>query len=447
MANKSYYLYQKDDSYVLFDRESMSFFLLPFELGSSLSKISESERSAMIEKALASKRNNLCKQPSKDLSRECSRLILCITQFCNLACKYCYADAGTYGDTCRTVMSPKTAKNAIDKMISIFPDGIKLIQFFGGEPLLNYEIIEDVCSYCDSLYKMGKIPKVPQFVIATNGTIMNDSIIDLFNKYNINVTISLDGPKDVNDKQRVYQNSTNSVYDKAMSTIDMLNEKRKFGLTVEVTMTKFFVDLSKSDQLRFLDFLNSKKIDSIHIVPVVVPDESELNIDNEEKLKNTVDTITDYSLETLISNNPLYVSKAADLVSIILSKQQKRNFCTAGITNFAIDTQGDIYGCFMLINPEKRMCMGNVNDPTIDMARFNEISQKFRDVTYLSCEECTDCYLRGFCSNCVAASFIQYGVLNKPLKNSCIAQKAMFERIGYHMAKNNIRKSTAHHTD
>ena len=163
-----------------------------------------------------------------------------------------------------------------------------------------------------------------------------------------------------------------------------------------------------------------------------------MRVRDDDKLINCIDLITDYSLNTLMSSNPMFLFKGGDFISVILSKKKKEYFCTAGTTNFAIDTQGDIYGCFMLINPLKDMCMGNVNSENIDYELWNKILKKFDNAKYQSCDECSDCYLNGFCSNCIAASYSQHGVLNKPIHESCVAQKAMFERIGYHLAKNNI---------
>jgi uncharacterized protein len=289
------------------------------------------------------------------------------------------------------------------------------------------------------LFQAGKIKELPQYAVVTNGTIMTNSIIDVFNKHHVNMTISLDGPKEVNDKQRVYQKSHESVYDKVISTIDLINQKREFNLSIEVTMSQHFIDLTESEQNRFLDFLASKRIDSTHVVPVI-SQVAGLNITDEGKLKESIDLITDYSLNTIMSNNPFYMVKVADFLGFIVSKELKENYCSAGITNFAIDSQGDIYGCFMLINPGKNLCMGNVNDDSMDVVAFDHIASEFKMATYASCEECSDCFLRGFCSNCVAASYAEHGVLNKPIRNTCIAQKAIFERLGLHVANNNLHK-------
>ena len=438
--NSNSYLYFIDNSYILFDHQSMTFYTIPNKIGEKISALEDDAKSAILENVLASKRTGSCVVTEEPNRKKCKRLILLLAQKCNLACRYCYGESGTYGDKCGNIMSAGTARNAIDRMVKKSPDGIGLIQFFGGEPLLNYKVIEDICEYCIELTNNGKLKECPKFVIVTNGTIMNEAIRDLFNKYNISVTISLDGPEKVNDRQRVYAGSDSSVYKKIMETIDFLNEDRNFLLSVEITMTQYFIDLPDQEKCTFFDYLICKCIDSVHVVPVITPNNTDLYIKDDEKLKSCMDLITDYSFNSITTNNPLLLVKIGDFFSIIKSKVEKQHFCSAGISNFAIDTQGDIYGCFMFINSERKMCMGNVNNADEDTFEWDNIRKEFEEATINSCEECKDCHLRGLCSNCVAASYLQYGKLNKPIPQQCTVQHAMFNRIGYHIANNNTIK-------
>ena len=434
------YLYQNNGEYVAFDKKSMSFYSIPRNLGDEISSLDSEEKEILFQKVF--KQNDNIKIQTDDLvsAKKCKRLILVITQFCNLACKYCYADAGTYGNQCKSKMTLDTAKNAINRMVEMFPNGISLIQFFGGEPLLNYTIIKDVCLYCEELVDKGILKEMPKFAVVSNGTIMNSNIINILNNYNINVTISLDGPKSINDNQRVFPNSNQSVYENIMRNLDLLNSNRRFPLSIEITLTQSFIELSETQKLMFLDLLTNKRVDSIHIVPVITNEDDELNIIDDSKLKKAVDLITEYSLNSMASSNPMFIFKAVDFLSFVVSRHCKENFCTAGISNFAIDTQGDIYGCFMLINPGKELCMGNVNDDNFSREDFLKLSDQFRNVKYDNIDDCKGCVLKGFCSNCVAASYNAYGSLEKPIHNSCVAQLAMFEKIGYYMANNNIHK-------
>ena len=132
------------------------------------------------------------------------KLILNISNSCNLQCEYCYANGGNYHSK-DGLMDSATAKDAIDKFIYMFKE-IQYVQFFGGEPLLNYQLMEYVCEYITNLYKTEKIHIMPQFGIVTNGTIINDDILRILSVYNIAVTISCDGPREINDKLRVNKN-------------------------------------------------------------------------------------------------------------------------------------------------------------------------------------------------------------------------------------------------
>lgn len=99
------YLYIKDNAYILFDRDSMRFYVIPIDIGEKLDNLEDDVRNEILEKTLASKRKNLCFETSSIDEEKCSRLVLVLAQHCNLACKYCYAEDGTYGDRFSRIMS------------------------------------------------------------------------------------------------------------------------------------------------------------------------------------------------------------------------------------------------------------------------------------------------------------------------------------------------------
>ncbi len=165
-------------------------------------------------------------------------LYLIVTQGCNLGCKYCFLE-NEYANWSVQMMSWKTAKIAIDKFI----DYIKvnsitkpLIVFFGGEPLLNWGIIHQVVIYCEHYNSKSNEDARIRFSIITNGTMLNDDIAEFLHNYNIGTAISIDGPKELNDKNRVYKSSPKSVYDSVQKNINILIEhKCSFGLSLTLS--------------------------------------------------------------------------------------------------------------------------------------------------------------------------------------------------------------------
>ena len=126
-------------------------------------------------------------------------LHLIVATDCNMRCEYCYAKQGSYGMR-RMLMTKETAKKAIDTFLELHPE-ITAVKFFGGEPLLNFKVIEWVCKYIRE-----KLGRNLYYTISTNGTILNDRIISLLKKYRFSLTVSLDGPKGCHDSCRKFPN-------------------------------------------------------------------------------------------------------------------------------------------------------------------------------------------------------------------------------------------------
>lgn len=150
MKNKGY-LYKVDNNFFLQDKRNYCFYEIPGHLGKSIENMTEKDKNLTLNKVLESKSNVINSKGRFD-EELCTRLSLVLTQHCNLACKYCYAHDGTYGCKTSINMSFDTAKNSIDFFLNKFSKGIRLIHFFGGEPLLNREVLEKICIYCDELY-------------------------------------------------------------------------------------------------------------------------------------------------------------------------------------------------------------------------------------------------------------------------------------------------------
>ena len=115
---------------------------------------------------------------------------------CNLRCTYCHADQGSYSRK-RELMDKHTARRAVKAFFNLSPQ-IRNIRFFGGEPLLNFEVLRDVCQYVSDELGYNNV----FYTLETNGTVMDDEILKTIKKYKINVSVSHDGPREVHDCHR-----------------------------------------------------------------------------------------------------------------------------------------------------------------------------------------------------------------------------------------------------
>ena len=306
---------------------------------------------------------------------------------------------------------------------------------------MNKELIRSVCEYCENLYSEGKISKPMHFSISTNGTLINAETVELLNKYSISTTISLDGPQLVNDGQRIFANSGEGTYSVIIDRLNML-KKRSFPLAVELTITQAFLNMPEKKQMQFVKKLNNMRIDAIHIVPVMsgADDGYEYKITDADAMSQFMDMVTDYTLSTAYTKKKIFLIKSLEVINLIEKKMKKNHFCNAGITNFAVSAEGNIYPCFMLMDDKGTFCMGNVNEP-FDDERFEGVRTILKNCTYDSVERCSSCFAKGICANCIGNSFMKTGRLNTPDEATCLAQQVMVKRIGYYIAKlSNLKK-------
>lgn len=153
-------------------------------------------------------------------SRKPRILYLILTTNCNLNCKYCFVENNPYNTSQRQVMDRKTCITAIDKFLYEIKDKYKESQiiFYGGEPLVNVELLKEAIKYIRDRSHDLKI------TVLTNGTLLTQEICLFLKQYTVGIGLSLDGPKEINDKNRIFRNSQNSVYDTLEEKIRILNE-------------------------------------------------------------------------------------------------------------------------------------------------------------------------------------------------------------------------------
>ena len=153
-------------------------------------------------------------------------LCLHIAHDCNLACKYCFAEEGEYHGR-RALMDFETGKQALDFLIANSGKRRNLeVDFFGGEPLLNFDVVKQTVEYARSLE--NKYNKNFRFTITTNGLLLDDDKIDFINKEMYDVVLSLDGRKEIHDKFRITRAGHNT-YDIVVPKFQKLVQKRKNG--------------------------------------------------------------------------------------------------------------------------------------------------------------------------------------------------------------------------
>lgn len=346
-------------------------------------------------------------------------MCLLVEQDCNLRCEYCFASTGDYGLGKRMHMDFETGKKALDFLLENSGDRENLeLDFFGGEPLMNWNVVKQLVEYGRS--KEKEYGKRFRFTITTNGMLLDEEKMDFINKEMSNVVMSIDGRKCVNDRVRKRVDGT-GCYDRIMDKYKQLAEKRNYeNYYVRGTFTKYNLDFAE-DVLH----LYEQGFDQISVEPVVA------------------DASMDYALTE--RDLPAIFSEYERLANIILEhdKQGKHfNFfhfmldldqgpcaikrlrgCGSGNEYVAITPEGDIYPCHQFVGYDEYK-MGNLNDGTFNTDMKND----FAKAHIYTKEDCKKCWAKFYCSGgCNANNFIYSGNILNAHKLSCEVQKKRLE--------------------
>ena len=189
------------------------------------------------------------------IKRRITDLTLNIVNSCNLRCRYCWNEAGSYGNLTRDnkKMGEKVAFKAIDLLVRE-SRGVKdlVVDFYGGEPLLNFELIKNVIGYCRKIQDKKGIKF--RFLLATNGVLLDKERGEYLISNGVDVAVSLDGPRKIQDRQRPFPDGAGS-YDIVVNNIKSLSKKHRRRIVGRATFTPYSDEIVKTFKfLRDLEF-------------------------------------------------------------------------------------------------------------------------------------------------------------------------------------------------
>ncbi|SNS33944.1 uncharacterized protein SAMN05446037_100858 [Anaerovirgula multivorans] len=315
-------------------------------------------------------------------------LCLHIAHDCNIRCKYCFASQGDFkGD--RSLMTAKVGKKAIDFLINNSENRKNLeVDFFGGEPLMNFQVIKEIVEYGRSIEK--KYDKNIRFTITTNGVLLNDDIMDYINQHMYNVVLSIDGRKETNDTMR-YTIHGDGTYDIILPKLKKMAERRNHeNYYVRGTFTRFNLDFAE-DVLHLAD-LGFKHIS---VEPVVAAAENDYAIQEEDLSK--IFQQYEYLAEACIKREK--AGSGFNFFHFMIDLDQgpcvvKRLLgCGAGAEYLAITPEGDLYPCHQFVGNDD-FNLGNVLEDNLDTSIYNS----FANAHVYNKEACNQCWAKFYCS-------------------------------------------------
>ena len=345
-------------------------------------------------------------------------LCLHIAHDCNLACKYCFAEEGEYHGR-RALMSFEVGKKALDFLIANSGKRRNLeVDFFGGEPLMNWQVVKDLVAYGREQEKIHD--KHFRFTLTTNGVLLNDEVQEFVNREMDNVVLSLDGRKEVNDKMRPFRNGKGS-YDLIVPKFQKLAESRnQQKYYIRGTFTRNNLDFSK-DVLHFADL----GFEQISIEPVVGEDTDAYAIRREdlpvifEEYDRLAKIMVDREKE---GRGFTFFHFMIDLEGgPCVSK--RLSGCGSGTEYLAVTPWGDLYPCHQFVGQEEFL-MGNVDDGITKP----EIADEFRGCNVYTKEKCRNCFAKFYCSGgCMANSYHFHGTIHDTYDIGCEMERKRVE--------------------
>ena len=345
-------------------------------------------------------------------------LCLHVAHDCNLACKYCFACEGEYHGP-RGLMSFEVGKKALDYLIEHSGTRKNLeVDFFGGEPSLNFEVVKQLVAY--GREKEKETGKNFRFTYTTNGIILTDEIMEFCNKEMSNVVLSLDGRREVNDRMRTNRGGAGS-YDTIVPKFQKFIEKRQGkDYYIRGTYTRFNKDFA-ADILHMAD-LGFKEIS---IEPVVAEPSAPYALRQEDlpelleqyeilakemiKRRRSGNGFTFYHYMIDLDGGPCVVKRVSG--------------CGVGTEYMAVTPEGDFYPCHQFVgNPD--FLLGNVYDGVTNAA----VCDQFKNCNIYSHPECDDCFARMYCSGgCAANAYNSTGSVTGVYGLGCELHKKRIE--------------------
>lgn len=347
---------------------------------------------------------------------ETDSLCLYVAHDCNLHCTYCYNDRGRIANP-GMMMAPEVAEAAFRRFFTE-PGRQYAVAFYGGEPLLNFRTVREAVEAGRRLEAERGVRI--SFSITTNGTVLNREILAFLDQHLSSVTVSLDGPKAVNDQYR--RHAGKGSYDRIVGNIGRLRAHCKARLTIKGTLTGTAVPFY-TESLRHLQGLGT---DGAILSPAGTPPDNPAAIgDGEfEVFVRQHVALTEAAVDRLLEDGAGGTEEAFNVVANLITRRKLRRHCNAG-RDLAVTADGSLYACHGLVGVS-RFYMGKV--PQADSEDYRRVRSTFEGLEVDNIPECARCWARYFCGgSCYAHGYFATGGVARPDPRHCVLTRRCAE--------------------
>jgi len=342
-------------------------------------------------------------------------IALNITNNCNFACRYCFANHGEYGQP-GLVMDFSVAKKAIDLLLSTakkMKSKRVAIAFFGGEPLLSWSLIKKIVKYAkENVYKKISL----KFLITTNASLLDENKIDFMKKNNFSIMVSIDGEKKAHDANRI-DNKGRGTYDLVVNKIKKAN--KVIPLTFRATITDNNLDLVKitkhfiSIGARMITF----GLDNDHLKRSSYP-----------KIIKSYQLLADQYYNDLVSGNFYEITNFSQIFFQLLFREKKISHCNAGLSYLGVAADGLIYKCPRFTDIEGHQ-FADINQPRKVKDKIIKFRAELRKDARFRNDSCAKCSFVFLCGGMCHYDLLQKGkTIYDLVREQCMLRRTIYQQ-------------------
>jgi uncharacterized protein len=371
------------------------------------------------------------------LERKINMITLQVTQNCNLRCEYCvysgnYENRGHSGKR----MTFETAKKGIDFLISHSSDRNRIaLGFYGGEPLIEFELIKKCIEYAEEKAEGKDII----FSLTNNGTLLTDEMIEYFQKHNVSLAISIDGPKEIHDKNRKFASDGSGTFKTIYNNIMHFKKKypeysKKILFNMVIDRENDFSCINKyisNDEIFNDSMVNAANLSDFYSKVEIKTSEDFLKNSNYERFKmylSKLGRLDDSFVSKIVSGEYDNIKRKIDphrpVQKGLPEKYHHGGPCIPGVQRLFLNANGNFYPCERVSETSEMMKMGNIEEG-FDF----EKARKILNIGKVNEKSCINCWAIRQCGLCAAAAD-DLTSFSKDKKNSrCGSQRATTEDV------------------